>query len=69
MLELVRGHWSIKNQLFGVRNNLLGEDACRVLSGSAAEALAGRRNVVVCLLSGGGDAAVRRQTARSDGVA
>ena len=63
LLELVRSHWSIENQLFGVRDNLLGEDACRVRSGSAAEALAGRQtwSCVCCRASPGRRVGRRRR--------
>jgi predicted transposase YbfD/YdcC len=51
LLELVRQHWGIENQLHYVRDVTLGEDACRVRSGNAPQVLAGVRNVIVCLLS------------------
>lgn len=54
LLGWVRRHWSIENQLFGVRDVTLGEDACRARKGAAAEVLAGLRNAVVHLLSGAG---------------
>ena len=54
LLGLVRQHWSIENQLFGVRDVTLREDACRARKGHAAEVLAGLRNAVVHLLSGPG---------------
>ena len=38
LLELVREHWSIENGLHHVRDVTLGEDACRVRTGSAAQA-------------------------------
>ena len=50
LLELVREHWSIENKLFGVRDVTLGEDACRVRTGSAPQILAALRNLVVHLL-------------------
>jgi hypothetical protein len=49
-LELVRGHWRIENQLHYVRDVTVGEDACRVRSGSAPQVLAALRNCVVALL-------------------
>lgn len=52
LLRWIRGHWSIENRLFGVRDVTLREDACRVRKGSAAEVLAGLRNAVIHLLSG-----------------
>jgi predicted transposase YbfD/YdcC len=68
LLQLVRGHWSIENQLFGARDTTLGEDACRVRTRSAPEVLAGLRNIVLHLLQGvhaaGKRAATRRLAAR-----
>lgn len=52
LLALARGHWGIENRLHGVRDVTLGEDACRVRSGSAPQALAATRNAVVHLLEG-----------------
>lgn len=51
LLGLVRRHWGIENRLHYVRDVTLGEDACRVRSGSAPQALAGLRNVATHLLS------------------
>jgi predicted transposase YbfD/YdcC len=48
--QLVRGHWAIENRLHWVRDQTLGEDGCRVRSGSAAQFLAACRNAVVHLL-------------------
>ncbi len=45
-----RGHWSIENQLHRSRDVVLGEDACRVRSGSAPQALAALRNTVISLV-------------------
>jgi hypothetical protein len=50
LLGLVRGHWGIENGLHLVRDVTLGEDACRVRSGTAPQALAALRNLVVYLL-------------------
>jgi hypothetical protein len=52
LLGGIRRHWSIENQLFGVRDVTLREDACRARKGHSAEVLAGLRNAVVHLLSG-----------------
>jgi hypothetical protein len=52
LLALSRGHWGIENRLHGVRDVTLGEDACRVRSGSAPQALAALRNACVHLLEG-----------------
>ena len=51
LLALARRHWGIENRLHYVRDVTLGEDACRVRSGSAPQALAALRNVAVHLLS------------------
>jgi predicted transposase YbfD/YdcC len=68
LLALARGHWGIENRLHGVRDVTLGEDACRVRSGSAPQALAALRNVCVHLLEGvraaSKAAALRRFAAR-----
>jgi hypothetical protein len=50
LLAVVRGHWRIEHQLHDLRDGTLGEDACRVRSGSAPYLLAARRNCVVGLL-------------------
>lgn len=52
LLALVRCHWEIENRLHYVRDVTLGEDACRVRSGSAPQVLAAVRNVAVYLLDG-----------------
>jgi predicted transposase YbfD/YdcC len=48
--KIVRQHWHIENRLHYVRDVSLGEDACRVRSGSAPQLLAGLRNVVLGLI-------------------
>jgi hypothetical protein len=52
LLGLVREHGRIENCWHGVRDRTLGEDACRVRSGSAPPVLAALRNVVVQFLCG-----------------
>ena len=52
LLAFVRDHWTIENQLHHVRDVTLGEDACRVRTGSAPQVLAALRNAVVHLLAG-----------------
>lgn len=52
LLELNRGHGGIETRLFGVRDVTLGEDACRVRSGSAPEVLASLRSALLHLLQG-----------------
>ena len=51
LLGLMRDHWRIENGLHYVRDVTLGEDACRVRSGSAPQVLAAVRNAVVHLLA------------------
>ena len=51
LLRLMRDHWQIENGLHHVRDVTLGEDACRVRSGSAPQVLAALRNAVVHLLA------------------
>lgn len=50
LLSLSRGHWGIENRLHCVRDVTLQEDACRVRSGSAPQALTAFRNTVITLL-------------------
>jgi hypothetical protein len=64
LLGLVRAHWAVENQLFGVRDGTLREDACRVRTGAGAQVLAGLRNAVVCLLAGVGAATRAAATRR-----
>lgn len=52
LLVFVRDHWYIENKLHYVRDVTLGEDACRVHSGSAPQVLAALRNCVIHLLAG-----------------
>ena len=50
LLQLSRGHWAIENSLFHVRDVTFREDACRVRSGSAPQALADIRNAALTLI-------------------
>lgn len=52
LLEYSRDHWSIENELHYPRDVTLGEDACRVRSGTAPQVLAALRNSIVHLLAG-----------------
>lgn len=49
LLGYVRNHWKIENELHSVRDVTLGEDACRVRSGSAPQVLAAFRNTTMSL--------------------
>jgi len=50
LLELVRGHWAIDNNLHGERDGALGEDGWRVRSGDGPQVLAATRNALRMLL-------------------
>jgi predicted transposase YbfD/YdcC len=50
LLKFNRGHWGVENTLHYVRDMTMGEDACRVRTGSAPQILAGLRNSVIGLL-------------------
>lgn len=52
LLGFLRGHWGIENGLHYTRDETLGEDRCRVRSGTAPQVLASLRNVAVHLLRG-----------------
>jgi len=51
LLALTRGHWSIENKLFCIRDTTFGEDACRVRTGHAPQNLAAIRNAAITLLN------------------
>jgi len=50
LLALVRAHWGIENKVFYVRDQTLGEDACRVRKQSAPVVFSALRNGVVNVL-------------------
>jgi predicted transposase YbfD/YdcC len=50
LLAIVRSHWGIENKVFHVRDQTLGEDACRVRKRSAPVVFSALRNGVVNLL-------------------
>lgn len=68
LLALWRGPWGIENRLHYARDVSMGEDACRVRSGHASQALAARRNTALALVRLAGAtnvaAALRRFAAR-----
>lgn len=51
LLQIIRDHWAIENGVFHVRDQTLGEDDCRVRTGSAPIVLAAMRNLVINLLN------------------
>ena len=54
LLQISRRHWEIENRVHWVRDVTLGEDACRVRTGSAPAVLAGMRNACLRLLRSSG---------------
>lgn len=50
LLDLVRSHWGIENKVFHVRDQTLGEDACRVRKRSAPVVFSSLRNGVINVL-------------------
>lgn len=54
LLHLSRQHWQIENKLHYVRDVTMGEDACRVRSGTAPQLLASVRNLAIGLLARAG---------------
>jgi hypothetical protein len=70
LLGIARGHGGIENRLHWVRDMSLGEDACRVRSGSAPQVLSGLRNTVLYVLRATGlvriAEALRHLAARPD---
>lgn len=54
LLELARGHWGIENEVHWVKDVVLGEDGCRVRTGSGPQVLSGLRNAALRLLHGNG---------------
>lgn len=51
LLRFTREHWGIENRVFYVRDVTMGEDHCRVRTGSAPMILATLRNVAINLLN------------------
>jgi predicted transposase YbfD/YdcC len=47
LLRWWRGHWGIENKVHWVRDEVFGEDRCRVRSGAAPQILASVRNLVM----------------------
>src|SRR6185503_17968218 len=50
LLAITRAHWGIENKVFHVRDQTMGEDACRVRKRSAPVVLSTLRNAVVNVL-------------------
>jgi predicted transposase YbfD/YdcC len=50
LLAIVRAHWGIENKVFHVRDQTMGEDACRVRKGPAPVVFSTLRNGVLNLL-------------------
>lgn len=58
LLAALRDHWGIENKLHWVRDETLGEDRCRVRTGTAPEVFAVCRNLALALLRRRGIAAI-----------
>jgi hypothetical protein len=54
LLEFNRRHWSIENNLHGVRDTTFGEDASRVRRADSPQILAATRNALTHLLTAAG---------------
>ncbi len=50
LLNLNRGHWSVENRLFCVRDVTFHEDQCRVRRGTGPQVLAAARNTCITLI-------------------
>jgi len=50
LLQWVRDHWGIENRVFYVRDQTLGEDACRVRKRAAPIVLSTLRNLTLAVL-------------------
>ncbi len=61
VLSLVRAHWHLENRVHWRRDVTLGEDACQVKQGQAAQVLAALNNVVLTLMDQLGVANVAAQ--------
>jgi predicted transposase YbfD/YdcC len=64
LLRIARQHWHIENRLHYVRDVSLGEDACRIRSGSAPQLMAGLRNAVIRLIRSTGAKVIPRALRR-----
>jgi predicted transposase YbfD/YdcC len=62
LLKIARAHWAIENCLHYVRDVTFGEDASRVQTESAPQALAGLRNAVIAVLRHSGERNLAKAT-------
>ena len=67
-MELIRGHWSIENNLHWVRDVVFDEDRSQVRKGNTPQVMAAVRNTTISVLRLAGEstnaAARRRRAAR-----
>jgi hypothetical protein len=49
LLELVRGHWTIENNLHHCRDRTFDEDRCQIRHPNGAQVMASLRNLVISL--------------------
>jgi Transposase DDE domain len=70
LLHWLRGRWGIENTAFWVRDVTLGEDHCRIRSGTAADAFSRVRNAAINAVKAWGGtnvaAMLREHAFRSD---
>jgi predicted transposase YbfD/YdcC len=62
LADYLRGHWSIENGLHHIRDVTFAEDASQVRTGSAPQAMAALRNLVIGMLCRAGPVKLRRRT-------
>jgi len=60
LLRLYRGHWTVENKTFWVRDKVMGEDASPVATGNIVAVLASLRGAVLNVLRGTGTERVAR---------
>lgn len=60
LLRLFRGHWTVENRAFWVRDQVLGEDASPVETGNIVAVLASLRGAVLNVLRGSGQERIAR---------
>ena len=60
LLRLFRGHWTVENKAFWVRDAVMGEDASPVATGNIVAVLASLRGAVLNLIRGSGHERIAR---------
>ena len=60
LLRLFRGHWTVENKVFWVRDKVMGEDASPVATGNIVAVMACLRGAVLNLIRGSGAERIAR---------